>query len=157
MICFAYSKVLNRTNSMPQINLEQFLRCKSPLKFLAQNISRVNDPKLATLAIYKPPKVYKQDCSYIKIYQGKALNVPSMPLNLYRIVFGEKKILKIYKFSTISNIKCENFSRAKLIRSISYSLNSILNDFVAWDISPRINNLRSALSIVYKFFKPRIN
>ena len=48
-------------------------------------------------------------------------------------------------------------SRMKLIQPIRLaSLNSIWNDFVVLEDSPRINNSRYSISIINKLFKARI-
>ena len=52
------------------------------------------------------------------VHLGKFVNVATA-FNLHRIDFWEKKILKNYKFWTITKIKCENLSHKNLIRSIS--------------------------------------
>ena len=50
------------------------------------------------------------------VYQGKALNVPTVPPFISNN-FWEKKILKIYKFWTIS--KCEIFNDTILVGSLN--------------------------------------
>ena len=68
------------------------------------------------------------------------------------ISFWEKKILKTYKFWTISKSEM----RMKLIRPIRLaSLNSIWNDFVVRYKSLSINISRYVLGNKNKFFKAR--
>ena len=71
-----------------------------------------------------------------------------LSLNLFRIVFGKRKYWKPIHF--------RQYQYTKLIRAISYSLNSIWNDFVLHN-SPRKNNSRYALSITKKLFKTQHN
>ena len=76
------------------------------------------------------------------VYQGKALNVLTVPLFVSKS-FWEKKIMKIYKIWTI-NVKFK--SRTKMIWPIWLaSLNSIWNYFVVRDNLPLTNNSRYAL------------
>ena len=96
-------------------------------------------------------RIFFEPVTRLLVYQGKALNVPTVPYFIW-ISFGGK-ILKTCTFRTIS--KCKVLSCSKLIQPIS-KLNSIWNDYVVRDNSPRMNNSRYALSIMNKLFKARI-
>ena len=102
---------------------------------------------------YSVTFVTKVATTRLFVYQGKVLNFATVPYFISKF-FREKKTSKTYTFRTKS--KCKILSRTKLIRYQLASLNSICNDFVMRDNSPRINISRCALSIMNKLFKTRL-
>ena len=56
VISFASGNTSIKANKLPSTILERFLRrIESPLRVIARNISRVNCPELAKMAIFKLP------------------------------------------------------------------------------------------------------